>query len=165
MKEISQVQRTDVRQTRKCQFHFSFTIPWDDFGPGPLLLGLKSNKKLSRFRLVVVEGAIKSHLTASSRVNQPIFCWKKKAIFFSETWAKTQDYGQKYGRKYIEPFKEDIVEMFKAGNDNLAKKKGPGRMLGELKRKYPTRLDLPSEAEIRGYVGSLLAKHRKGQQV
>ena len=37
-----------------------------------------------------------------------------------------------------------------------------GRMLAELKRKYPKRLDLPSEAEIRGYVGSLLAKHRKG---
>lgn len=78
-------------------------------------------------------------------------------------WAKAKQHGQKYGRKYVDPFKQDIVEMFNIGNENEALKRGPGKMLSELRRKYPGRLDLPSETEIRSVISCLMAKKRKGQ--
>ena len=42
------------------------------------------------------------------------------------------------------------------------KKKGHICTLSELVRKYPTRLDLPSESEIRQLISSLVAKQKKG---
>ena len=36
-------------------------------------------------------------------------------------------------------------------------------MVSELKRRHPTRLDLPSESEVRQCVSSLVAKQKKGQ--
>ena len=44
------------------------------------------------------------------------------------------------------------------------KKKGPGQILAELRRKYPTRLDLPSESEIRACISTLVAKEKKKKQ-
>ena len=44
---------------------------------------------------------------------------------FESGWAKTKAHGTKYGRKYIDPFKEEIQEMFDAGNVDPAQKKGP----------------------------------------
>jgi len=83
---------------------------------------------------------------------------------FSAGWARTRAHGSKYGRKYIEPFRQEIVEMFNMGKADSAKKKGPGRMLAELKRRYPSRLDLPSESEIRQCISTLVAKQKKGQE-
>ena len=37
-------------------------------------------------------------------------------------------------------------------------------MLAELKRRYPHRLDLPSESEIRQCISTLMAKQKKGQE-
>ena len=71
--------------------------------------------------------------------------------------------GSKYGRKYIEPFKQDVDDMFQAGIENSAARKDPGRMLAELQRRYPGRLDLPSEQEIREQITALTAKQKKGQ--
>ena len=53
--------------------------------------------------------------------------------------------------------------MFNAGNNDSAKKKGPGRMLAELRRRYPARLDLPSESEIRQCISTLMGKQKRGQ--
>ena len=82
---------------------------------------------------------------------------------FEPGWAATPDYGSKYGRKYIEPFKDDIDDMFTAGIENVAVRKGPGRMLAELSRRYPGRLDLPSEQEIRERITALTSKQKSGK--
>ncbi len=63
---------------------------------------------------------------------------------FSPGWACSRQHGQKYGRKYIEPFKEDIAELFVAGCKDKAHRMGPGRMWSALERRYPNRLDLPA---------------------
>lgn len=46
------------------------------------------------------------------------------------------------------------------GVDDKSNKTGPGRMLEQLRAKYPGRLDLPSEAEIRQRISSLFAKYK-----
>ena len=82
---------------------------------------------------------------------------------FEKGWAIQYNMGCKYGRKYIEPFKQDVDDMFQAGIENSAARKDPGRMLAELQRRYPGRLDLPSEQEIRERITALTAKQKKGQ--
>jgi hypothetical protein len=80
------------------------------------------------------------------------------AVAFPRGWARRADYGEIYGAKYIDAYKEEIFDMFTAGEENKANKKGPGKMLDCLRRKYAGVLKLPSEIEIRQYVGSLIAK-------
>jgi len=53
--------------------------------------------------------------------------------------------------------------MFNVGKDNESQRRGPAKMLMELRRKYPGRLDMPSETEIRSVISSLMAKQKKGQ--
>ena len=82
---------------------------------------------------------------------------------FQSGWASSKDHGHKYRRKYIEPFKDDIMQMFKDGIDDERKRKFPGRMLSVLRAKYPGRLDLPSESEIRQAIAVMMVKLKKGQ--
>lgn len=84
-----------------------------------------------------------------------------EATSFPRSWARRADYGKIYGAKYIDDYKEDLFEMFTAGEEDKAHKKGPGKMLDCLKQRYPGVLKLPSEIEIRQYVGSLVAKAKK----
>lgn len=51
--------------------------------------------------------------------------------------------------------------MFNAGNENESMKKGPGRMLAELARRYPGRL----EFEVRQRIMSLMSKKKAGQSI
>ncbi len=73
-------------------------------------------------------------------------------------WAHPPRHGN------IDPFKEDITNMFNAGSEDKAVRMGAARMLEKLKQKYPDRLDLPSETEIRQAITTLMAKQKKGQQ-
>ena len=70
-----------------------------------------------------------------------------------------------YGRKYIEAFKGDIVEMFNAGCRDKSFRMGAGRMLERIKRQNPGRLDLPSETEIRQAISALMAKMKSGKAI
>ena len=79
-------------------------------------------------------------------------------------WTHPPKHGKMYGRNYVDPFKEDIASMFNAGSEDKAIRMGPARMLEKLKQKYPDRLDLPSETEIRQAITTLVAKQKKGQQ-
>ena len=36
-------------------------------------------------------------------------------------------------------------------------------MIAELRRRYPTRLDLPSESETRAFISGLFVKQKKGK--
>lgn len=85
------------------------------------------------------------------------------ACGFQKGWAKAKRHGHKYGRKYVDPFRQDIVDMFNLGEQNDAMKRTPGKMLVELRRKYPGRLDLPSETEVRSVISTLMSKKKRGK--
>ncbi|KAG1692280.1 Glutamate receptor 2 [Nymphon striatum] len=91
-------------------------------------------------------------LTATTTFQLPVF---------ASGWARRPSQGKSYGRKYIEPFKNDIDDMFMSGIEDKSNKTGPGRMLEQLRLKYSDRLDLPSESEIRQRISSLFAKYKK----
>ena len=57
-----------------------------------------------------------------------------------------------YGKSNIHFYKDFIKEMFMAGVAKNGNKKGPGRILEELKNKYDCRFDLPTETEIRNEI-------------
>lgn len=78
-------------------------------------------------------------------------------------WACTPQHGKMYGKKYIGPFKEEILNMFLEGETDIAQRRGPGQMLEALMHKYPGRIDLPSETEIRQTITMLTDKKKKGK--
>ena len=83
------------------------------------------------------------------------------AVSFAKGWALRAGYGKIYGAKYIDKYKADIDELYSRGNIDQRHKMGPGRMLECLRVKYPNKLDLPSETEIRQRITSLVAKYKK----
>ena len=87
------------------------------------------------------------------------------AVDFGAKWACSRGHGRMYGRKYIEAFKGDIVEMFNAGCRDKSFRMGAGRMLERIKRQNPGRLDLPSETEIRQAISALMAKMKSGKAI
>ena len=82
-------------------------------------------------------------------------------VAFASGWALRAGYGKIYGAKYIDKYKSDIDELYSRGNVDQRHKMGPGRMLECLRVKYPDKLDLPSETEIRQRIASLTAKYKK----
>lgn len=84
--------------------------------------------------------------------------------FFKKGGARHRPHGKFYGQKYIEPFKDDIVKWFKAGMVNKSQRKGPGKMLEVVRKKYPGRLDIPAETEIRQAISVLFAKQKRGEE-
>ena len=61
----------------------------------------------------------------------------------------------------METFKEDVNEMFLQGTQDNRNKIGTRRMAEYLRAKYPGRIDLPSESEIRQRISSLFTKFKK----
>ena len=51
-------------------------------------------------------------LVLAPTVNIPV-----EEFLFEPGWGKTRAHGTKYGRKYIKPFKAEIVKMFNEGKD------------------------------------------------
>ena len=80
---------------------------------------------------------------------------------FESGWAVTPNYGRMYGKKYIGPFKKDILTMFQHGENDKRLRMGAARMLEKLKVKYPTRLDIPPESEIRQLITSTIAMNKR----
>ena len=52
-------------------------------------------------------------------------------------WASSKDHGHKYGMKYIEPLKYNIMHMFKDGIDDKIKREFTGILLSVHRAKYP----------------------------
>ena len=65
--------------------------------------------------------------------------------------------------KYIGPFKKDILTMFQDGEDDKRIIMVSARMLEKLKVKYPNRLDLPPESEIRSLITSTVVRNKRYQ--
>lgn len=96
--------------------------------------------------------------SSSLNVLQPVFSMDDDSIFFYTGWATNKPWGAKFGTMYISNYREDVLEMFQMGESDNSKKRGPIRILAELRRKYPGRLDLPSEGEIRTEILALMKR-------
>jgi hypothetical protein len=84
---------------------------------------------------------------------------------FHGGWCCAKPHGQKYGKKYIGPYKQDVEQLFLEGCEDKSKRMGPGRMLNVLKSRYQDALDLPSETEIRQAISTLITKQKKGKPI
>lgn len=85
--------------------------------------------------------------------------------FFKRGWDLHPPHGKSYGRKYIEPFKHHIEDWFKLGMVDKSVKMSPAKMVECLVRKYPGRIYLPSESEIRQVISVLVNKQREGIEI
>ena len=66
-----------------------------------------------------------------------------------------------FGARYISDYKEDIKELVEKGNKESSEKMQPGQMFEALANKYENRIfALPSEYEIRCFVGQVLNKKK-----
>ena len=81
---------------------------------------------------------------------------------FLPGWAIRPAHGHCYGKKYIKNFMDDVLEMFEEGEKDKSHKMGPGRMRERLMNKYPDRLDIPSEAELRQAISKFVSQVRVG---
>jgi hypothetical protein len=81
---------------------------------------------------------------------------------FLPGWAKRPPHGQCYGKKYIGDFLEDILELFMAGEADKRMKMGAGRMREFLTKRYPERLDIPADPEIRSAISKFIVQRQKG---
>lgn len=75
-------------------------------------------------------------------------------------WARRPPHGKRYGASYIALYKDDIVELFDRGEDDISLKMNPSQMLDALRRKYPKRFTLPGENEIKTFISSLVQKRK-----
>jgi hypothetical protein len=96
--------------------------------------------------------------TADTEAEQNGLPWLRRG------WARHPPKGIMNGEKYLEPFLDDIREMFTKGAENSADKLGAARMLEILKDKYPHRFDMPSENEIRTKISRLYNESCKRKQ-
>lgn len=80
-------------------------------------------------------------------------------------WAARPKHGAMYGRKYIEPYREDIRAMFEGGLRNSGNKKSAACMYEAIVYKYPDRFDIPSEGEVRTELQRLLRYHKEGRDI
>ena len=84
---------------------------------------------------------------------------------FAREWARRGKSGTMYGPKYIGPYKQRILQMFRDGNTDKKDKKNPSNMLAVLQSEHPGVLTLPSEQEIRMYVSSLTQRSKSGKNL
>lgn len=92
----------------------------------------------------------------------PDFDKNKIVDLFRKSWAKRPPRGQMYGPKYIERFRNEIYEMYEAGNKEKSEKKSPGQMLEILNERYPLEFCLPSENDIRSEISKFQVQRKKG---
>ena len=59
------------------------------------------------------------------------------------------------GHKFINDYKRELALFFDQGIRNSSRKMNSGQMCEALKIKYPNRLTIPSETEIRQEIGAL----------
>ena len=82
---------------------------------------------------------------------------------FPAKWARRPARGKGQGTRYIDPFKPMLYDLFMAGEANKKHRKNPAQMLEVLQRANPGALDLPEHGEIASFIGSLVARAKKGK--
>ena len=75
-------------------------------------------------------------------------------------WGERPAHGYGYGARYIKPFIDDIDKMFMNRVEDKLNKTIPPNNLEKLQIMYPSRLDLPSESEIRSRILRPIAKYK-----
>ena len=68
--------------------------------------------------------------------------------------------GSHYRKSYISNYLDDIEELFQKGKKNSSDKMNPAQMRDTLIAKYPNRLRIPSETEIKQEIGRLFSKSK-----
>ena len=105
-------------------------------------------------------------ISASSKDQAEIFncvpAYDHMVASFYGGWCCAKPHGQKYGKKYIGPYKQDTEQLFLESCKDNSKRMGPGRMLNVLKSRYQDTLDLLSETEIRQAISTLITKQKQG---
>ena len=64
--------------------------------------------------------------------------------------------GGTYGRKYIEQYKDEIIELFDKGNKESSHKMNPAMMREFLLEKYPKTYSIPGETEIKQQINAFV---------
>ena len=82
---------------------------------------------------------------------------------FEAGWAIRPKIGDLYGKKYIEKYSAEIVQMFQDGFVDKSRRRGPNRMREELIRRHPGAFDIPSEAEIRSAISRMMLQAKTGR--
>ena len=77
-------------------------------------------------------------------------------------WNIRPAHGHCYEKKYIKNFMDDVPEMFEEGDKDKSHKMGPGRIREMLINKYPDRLYIPSESELRQAISKFIGQVRLG---
>ena len=80
-------------------------------------------------------------------------------------WGERPAHGYGYGARYIKPFIDDIDKMFMNRVEDKLNKTIPPNNLEKLQIMYPSRLDLPSEAEIGYQISSLIVKNNRSGSI
>lgn len=75
-------------------------------------------------------------------------------------WARRQVHGEQYGVKYVDRYEKDVIELFNRGASVSSEKMGPSIMREALKRRYPGRLSIPTESELRTKISQLFSKSK-----
>jgi len=72
-------------------------------------------------------------------------------------------HGQRYGAKYIAEYEEELISMFEVGLQRKAEKMSADQMHGELVRRHPNVLALPSVTEIKVLINRLSTRQKQGK--
>ena len=79
-------------------------------------------------------------------------------------WARRQKRREMYGAKYIEPYKQIMIELFRQGSKDKDKKMGPGAMRDYLIKQHPDIFTLPGFTEIQSFISQLFNKEKQGKE-
>ena len=69
-----------------------------------------------------------------------------------------------YGAKYISSYKNELVAMFEAGQENKSVKLSADQMCNKLKQRHPNVMALPSTHKIKIIINRLATRHKQGKK-
>jgi len=84
-------------------------------------------------------------------------------MVFEPGWARRPKRGDGKGASYILEYRQEIYDMFIAGELDKRQRKAPTQMLEVLQAAHPGVIALPGFSEISSFVGSLISRAKKGQ--
>ena len=84
-------------------------------------------------------------------------------MVFEPGWARRPKRGDGKGASYILEHRQEIYDMFIAGELDKRQRKAPTQMLEVLQAAHPGVIALPGFSEVSSFVGSLISRAKKGQ--
>ena len=78
----------------------------------------------------------------------------------NSSWARRKGYGQLYGETYMDQYKDELLKMFNDGCSKSGNKMNPGKMRENLINMFPHKFSIPSELEIKKFIGAQSQKQK-----